>query len=111
MSTDTDPHILYSSADHECLAFCSLVEAEPGECVRDFDAHVAHMEAFHRFYMVANRACRLWANMVKTLDVEMIVPQHGHPFKGREMIARFLDWISQLACGVDLITPADYRVP
>ncbi len=103
---DTTSRILFSGD-----MGASLVEKDPGEWVQDFDAHVAHMEAFHRRYMVANRACRLWANMVKTLDVEMIVPQHGRPFRGKQMIGRFLDWVAHLRCGVDLITQHDYRVP
>lgn len=79
--------------------------------VEDFEAHVQHMEGFHKRYMVSNRACRLWANMVRGMDIEMMVPQHGRPFIGREMIHRFLDWISTLECGVDRLTQADYRLP
>ena len=41
----------------------------------------------------------------------MIVPQHGSPFKGREMITRFLDWISELDCGIDLLTQSNYKAP
>ncbi len=79
--------------------------------VHDFEAHVPAMEGFHKRYMCANSACRFWANMVRTLDVEMMVPQHGLAFRGREMVDRFLDWISRLPCGVDLITQDFYRVP
>ena len=79
--------------------------------VEDFDAHVAAMLPFHARYMVANKVCRLWANMVRGLDVEMIVPQHGPRFEGRSMVARFLDWIENLPCGVDLMTQDDYRAP
>jgi len=79
--------------------------------VEDFDSHVQHMQGFHQRYMVSNRACRLWANMVRNMDVEMLVPQHGRPFVGRAMIHRFLDWISTLECGVDRLTQADYQLP
>ena len=58
--------------------------------VADFAAHVPSMLGFHRRYMASNKACRLWAAMVRGMDVEMIVPQHGRPFVGREMISAFL---------------------
>jgi flavorubredoxin len=79
--------------------------------VTDFDKHIKRMEGFHRRYMVANKVCRLWAAMVRTLDVEMIVPQHGQLFMGRDMVNRFLDWIEALPCGVDLMTEKHYRIP
>src|SRR5690606_39171211 len=34
------------------------------EPVRDFDAHVPSMLGFHRRYMVSNKICRYWVNMV-----------------------------------------------
>ena len=87
----------------------SLVEdAQP---VTDFAAHLSSMEGFHRRYMASNKVCRLWADMVRKMDVEMIVPQHGRPFVGRAMINAFLDWISQLECGMDLMGSADYALP
>jgi len=33
------------------------------------------------------------------------------PFVGPAMINTFLDWISQLECGMDLLTQDDYRIP
>ncbi len=79
--------------------------------VRDFDAHVPHMFGFHRRYMVSNKICRYWANMVRSLDVDMIVPQHGARFEGPAMVNRFVEWIENLPCGTDLMTQAHYRVP
>lgn len=79
--------------------------------VADFDAHVPQMFGFHRRYMVANKICRYWANMVRTLDIDMIVPQHGARFEGRDMVNRFVDWIENLPCGVDLMTQSQYRAP
>jgi len=81
------------------------------EPVSDFDAHIPLMEAFHQRYMCSNKVCRLWANMVRSMDVEMIVPQHGPAFRGKPMVTRFLDWISDLKCGVDLLTQQNYRFP
>lgn len=79
--------------------------------VADFAAHVPSMLCFHRRYMASNKACRLWAAMVRGMDVEMIVPQHGRPFVGREMISAFLYWIENLECGLDLLGPEDYQLP
>ncbi len=75
--------------------------------VTDFEAHVKLMEGFHRRYMSSNRVCRLWANMVRKLDIEMIVPQHGTKyFKGKAFVNKFIDWVDRLSCGADAI-PAD----
>lgn len=79
--------------------------------VSDFAAHIPSMQGFHQRYMCSNKASRLWARMVKQLDVEMIVPQHGLAFKGADMIGEFLDWIGDLECGVDRLQQVDYAVP
>lgn len=76
--------------------------------VEDFDAHIPTMLGFHRRYMVSKKVTRLWADGVRQLDVEQIVPQHGRAFVGKEMINQFLDWISQLECGVDLVDRTTY---
>lgn len=77
--------------------------------VTDFDAHTAHMEGFHKRYMTSNKAMKMWADMVQNLDINMIAPQHGAIFSGKEMVTRFIDWISGLSCGIDLMT--SFRVP
>lgn len=79
--------------------------------VEDFKAHIPYMESFHRRYMVSNKICRYWVNMVRQLDVEMIVPQHGRMFQGKAMVNEFLNWIENLECGIDLLTQKDYLVP
>ena len=89
----------------------SLVDSEPERPVRDFERHTHKMLAFHQRYMVANKVCRFWVNMVRALDVEMIVPQHGRPFVGKEMVGRFLDWFEKLECGIDRLTQQDYQAP
>ena len=71
--------------------------------VSDFDAHTAYMEAFHKRYMASSVAMQAWASMVRKLDIEIIAPQHGALFKGKEMVGRFIDWCAQLQCGVDLV--------
>jgi flavorubredoxin len=89
----------------------SLTDAHHGRGVQDFARHVKKMIGFHERYMVSNKACRLWVNMIRKLDVAMIVPQHGRPFVGYEMVNNFLDWFENLKCGVDVITEQFYQVP
>ena len=84
---------------------------QPFAPVTDFDSHVPAMLGFHQRYMVSNRVCRLWARMARTMDIEMIVPQHGLPFAGKAMVKRFIDWVEQLECGVDRLTQEDYVAP
>lgn len=71
--------------------------------VTDFAAHVPYMEGFHKRYMAANAVLRAWAAMVRPLDIEMIAPQHGAIFKGKDLVKTFIDWCEGLNCGVDLI--------
>ena len=89
----------------------SLDHDQASKPVTNFDEHIATMIGFHRRYMISNKICRFWVNMVRQLDVEMIVPQHGCRFEGKAMVNRFLDWIERLECGVDLMTQDNYRAP
>ncbi len=79
--------------------------------VDDFAAHIPFMVGFHQRYMCSNRVTGLWARMVRKLDIEMIVPQHGPAFKGPKIIGQFLDWISDLECGVDVLRQSYFEVP
>jgi flavorubredoxin len=72
--------------------------------VEDFDAHLPSMEGFHKRYMACRAAMARWANMARQLDIEIIAPQHGAMFKGKEICDRFIDWCADLECGVDLMT-------
>lgn len=83
-------------------ASVGVMEYKP---VADFDAHVPKMLSFHRRYMASNRACRWWARRARQLDIAMIAPQHGIPMVGAD-VGRFIDWIEDLECGVDLL-PVD----
>lgn len=78
--------------------------------VPDFDAHLNYMEGFHKRYMASGRALKAWVRMVRQLDIEIIAPQHGALFKGKEMVGRFLDWADGLECGIDLYE-GTYQVP
>ena len=80
---------------------------KPAHRIRDV---MPYMEGFHKRYINSNKVCRLWANMVRTLDIDMIVPQHGRAFSG-PAIKEFINWIENLECGVDLMTQDNYRIP
>ena len=78
--------------------------------ITDLAPHLPRMEAFHRRYMVSQKVLRLWANMVRQLPIQMIVPQHGAPLAGHA-VKEFIGWIGDLTCGVDHVTQANYTVP
>jgi flavorubredoxin len=69
-----------------------------------------YMDGFHKRYLNSNKVCRFWVNMVRQLDISMIVPQHGRMMRGRA-IGEFFKYIENLQCGVDLFTQDNYRVP
>lgn len=81
------------------------------QSVRDFGLHVKHMDAFHRRYMSSTLACQYWAAMVRELDIERIVPQHGAMFEGKAMVNQLIEWIANLKCGVDLLGEKAYHIP
>lgn len=78
--------------------------------VENFQAHINSMSGFHKRYMASNKACRLWADSVRQLPVDMMVPQHGKRLDGRATFDEFLDWISELSCGIDLIDESTYDI-
>lgn len=69
--------------------------------VTDFEAHRQYMDGFHRRYMNSTRAMTAWAAMARQLDIEMICPQHGALFRGKELVDRFIDWADGFECGID----------
>lgn len=71
--------------------------------VTDFDDHVSAMDGFHRRYMASRSMIAAWARMARTLDVEILAPQHGAIFRGKEMVERFYAWVEELECGVDVM--------
>lgn len=79
--------------------------------VTNFQNHVKYMEAFHKRYMLSNKACRLWAKMVKKLDIQALVPQHGSPMLDPKIARECIDWIENLECGLDLIDQSLYSIP
>lgn len=78
--------------------------------VEDFAAHALAMQGFHQRYMQSNRALRAWAKMARSLDVQILAPQHGAMLRGAETIEQFYRWCEGLACGLDLMEDC-YQVP
>lgn len=78
--------------------------------VSDFDSHVQYMEGFHRRYMASTKALKVWVKLARQLDIEIIAPQHGAQFKGKEMVNKFIDWCDTLECGIDAIEGV-YKIP
>ncbi|MDR2837871.1 MAG: MBL fold metallo-hydrolase [Azonexus sp.] len=88
-----------------------LPHAEAAEPVTDFASHIPKMAGFHRRYIVSRKVCAFWANMVRGLEIEQIVPQHGARFVGGRAVKDFIDWVESMDCGVDLMTQANYQLP
>ena len=86
------------------------VGANPALTITDLAPHLPKMEAFHRRYMVSNQVLRWWAQMVRTLPIRMIVPQHGAPLAGAA-VAEFIHWAESLRCGIDLMDQNHYKLP
>ncbi len=79
--------------------------------VKDFESHIKFMEPFHKRYMASGKVLKLWANMVRNLEIDTIAPQHGAVFKGKEMVEKFILWAESLSCGVDLLSEEIYTLP
>lgn len=76
----------------------------------NLDDVMPYMDGFHKRYLNSNKVCRFWVNMVRQLEISMIVPQHGRALTGRA-IGDFLKYIENLQCGVDLFTQENYQIP
>lgn len=85
--------------------------AEARKPVVNIKAHIPRMEAFHRRYMVSRKILRLWTHMVRQLDIQMLVPQHGAPIMGKRAVEDFYRWIEDLECGIDLFDASHYQIP
>ncbi len=70
--------------------------------VEDFNEHIAKIDAFHKRYMSSGKVLKKWVSVVREISPEMIAPQHGAIYKG-ETAVKFLKWLSDLECGIDLI--------
>ncbi|MEM4899876.1 MAG: MBL fold metallo-hydrolase [Thermofilum sp.] len=61
----------------------------------DLDSHLRYMEVFLKRYIPTRLAIERWLETVKGLEIEVIVPQHGALIRGRENVARALEWLSR----------------
>jgi len=73
-------------------------EARRGFFVENFDDHIQYMEGFHKRWMGSSAARDAWVSRVSNLNIDLLVPQHGLIFKGKD-VYRFLDWLSNLEIG------------
>ncbi len=99
--------ILFSGDLGASVVEDSTLIAQP---VSDFEAHSQLMEGFHQRYMVSQKVAKYWAAMVRQLDIEWIVPQHGLSFKGKDIVEQFIQWVESVPCGVDLLTQENYQL-
>jgi len=60
--------------------------------------------------MASPGVLRDWAKMARSLDIEIIAPQHGAMFVGREKVKRFIDWVDGLPCGPETLG-CNFRIP
>ena len=79
--------------------------------VTDFEDHLQYMEGFHKRFIVSKKVLNAWSKMIQNLDIEIIAPQHGAYIKGKENISKFIDWLNNLECGIDLMTENGYNIP
>ncbi len=76
----------------------SLEPADAPFFVDNFDEQTDKMLLFHQRWMPCNRAKQDWIDRVRSLDIEVLAPQHGRVFKGDD-VNRFLDWFESLDVG------------
>lgn len=66
--------------------------------VQDFDKHIRHAEGFHRRWIGSNEAKLDWCERASKLEIDMLCPQHGAIYQGRD-VQRFIDWFAALPVG------------
>lgn len=95
---DTRSKIIFSGD----IGAAVLPSVDGAKEVHDFEQHKQALEGFHQRYMGSNKLCRAWVDGVKKNSVDIIAPQHGFVFEG-EHVEEFLQWLSELKCGSDLM--------
>ncbi len=78
--------------------------------VTDFDEHIKYMQGFHERYMPSNLANQYWADMIRPLDIQCIVPQHGAIFPTPELSRRFIDWVAESPGAIEVMKDI-YQLP
>lgn len=77
----------------------------------EFKEHIPYISGFHNRYIPSNKACKAWANIAKQLDIEMIVPQHGARFVGKEQVEMFYNWVVTEKTALDDFSDNLFAIP
>ena len=72
--------------------------------VTDFDDHKLKLDLFHIDYMASNLASRRFAEKLKDLNIDLILPQHGAIIH-QKFITNAIEYLKDLRCGLDIIYP------
>lgn len=94
MLYDAEAKILFSSDTGAAL----LPPDYDSIFVKNFDTHIPYMEGFHKRWLPSNHAKNDLIQRLRTLDIDMMCPQHGAIFR-KEQITQFLDWLEELDVG------------
>ncbi|MEN8140943.1 MAG: MBL fold metallo-hydrolase [Thermodesulfobacteriota bacterium] len=73
------------------------------DIVENFESHIQYMGPFHQRYLPCAKALKMWVKTVRQLEIETIAPQHGAILQGPEMVEKFINWLGNLECGLDLM--------
>lgn len=76
-----------------------LPPGQGGFFVTDFDSHIRLAEGFHRRWMGSAPAKRDWCERVSKLSIDMMCPQHGAIYQGKD-VERFINWFDDLEVGI-----------
>lgn len=66
--------------------------------VKNFDEHLQYIKTFHERWMSSNDARLAWCERVSKLKIDMLCPQHGMIYTGKD-VERFINWFSELQVG------------
>jgi flavorubredoxin len=87
----------------------ALMPGHAGELfVERFDTHIPFMEGFHRRWMGSNEAKNAWCDRVGALAIDMLCPQRGAIFRGKD-VERFIEWLRALRVGVTRNSSETFR--
>lgn len=77
--------------------------------VENFDRHIRYAEGFHRRWMGSNSAKLDWCERASKLDIDMLCPQHGSIYEGKD-VERFINWLAELPVGSGIVARAEAEV-
>jgi flavorubredoxin len=75
----------------------------PYEIVGSFDEHVQYIDGFHTRYIPSSTPVKMFVKTARELDIDIIAPQHGAVYKGKENVDKFLNYLDNLKCGYELM--------